>query len=214
MIQDIAIYGAGGLGREMTLMIQQINKVSNQWNIIGFFDDGLMRHDKVDDWLVLGGLTEANGWNKKFGIVLAIADPHVRQKLSIQLINPQIHFPTLIHPSCNIGYEQRNVFGKGVILTANVVLTTNVKLEDFVIVNLATTIGHDVTIGKCSSIMPGCSISGNVQIGERNQIGTGARFLQNISIGDDSVVGAGAVVTKSFPAKSKLIGVPASNFAK
>jgi sugar O-acyltransferase (sialic acid O-acetyltransferase NeuD family) len=214
LIQDIAIYGAGGLGRELALMIQQINKHSQQWNIVGFFDDGLNRNDKVDSWVVLGGLADANGWSKKLSIVLAIADSHVRFKLAHQLVNPHLHFPILIHPSCNTGDEQRNLFGKGVILTANVVLTTNVKLEDFVIVNLATTIGHDVTIGTCSSIMPGCSISGNVKIGERTQVGTGARFLQNISVGNDSIVGAGAVVTKSFPSNSKLMGVPASNFAK
>jgi sugar O-acyltransferase (sialic acid O-acetyltransferase NeuD family) len=213
LIQDIAIYGAGGLGREMALMIQQINKVSNQWNINGFFDDGLDRNTKVDNWIVLGGMLEANSCNKKLALVLAIADSHVRFKLAAQLINPQLNFPTLIHPSCNAGSEQ-NKFGKGVLLTANVVLTTNVILEDFVIINLATTIGHDVTIGKCSSVMPGCSISGNVKIGERTQVGTGARFLQNISIGTDSIVGAGAVVTKSFPANSKLIGVPATNFEK
>jgi len=62
--------------------------------------------------------------------------------------------------------------------------------------------------------MPGCSISGKVQIGERSQVGTGARILQNISIGAQSVVGAGAVVTKSFPANSKLIGIPATNRAE
>lgn len=214
MIQDIAIYGAGGLGRELALMIQQINKQNQQWNIVGFFDDGLNRNDKVDNWAVLGGLAEANRWNKKLSVALAIADSQVRFKLANQLVNPQIHFPTLIHPSCNTGDEQRNHFGKGVILTANVVLTTNVNLKDFVIVNLATTIGHDVTIGTCSSIMPGCSISGNVKIGERTQVGTGGRFLQNISVGNDSVVGAGAVVTKSFPSNCKLMGVPASNFAK
>lgn len=214
MIQDIAIYGAGGLGRELALMIQQINNLSQQWNITGFFDDGLDRNDKIDDWHVLGGLREANTWSKRLAIVLAIADPSIRQKLSNQLISPQIHFPTLIHPSCNVGDEQRNLFGRGVILTGNVVLTTNVILKDFVIVNLATTIGHDVTIGTYCSIMPGCSISGNVKIGDRSQVGTGARFLQNISVGNDSIVGAGAVVTKSFPSNCKLMGVPASNFAQ
>ncbi len=214
MIQDIAIYGAGGLGRELALMIQQINKLSQQWNITGFFDDALDRNDKIDDWRVLGGLREANTWSKRLAIVLAIADPSIRQKLSNQLISPHIHFPTLIHPSCNVGDEQRNLFGRGVILTANVVLTTNIILKDFVIVNLATTIGHDVTIGTYSSIMPGCSISGNVKIGDRSQVGTGARFLQNISVGNDSIVGAGAVVTKSFPSNCKLMGVPATNFTQ
>ncbi len=214
MKEDIAIYGAGGLGRELALMIQQINAVQERWNIIGFFDDGLKQNDNIDNWKIIGGLTEACQWNQPLAIVIAIADPHVRVALVKQLVNPKLRFPTLIHPTCNRGDEQRNHIGKGVILTSNVILTTNVRLEDFVIINLSTTIGHDVTIGAGSSIMPGCSISGNVKIGARCLIGTGARFLQNISIGEDSIIGAGAVVTKDFGPNSKIIGVPARNVAK
>lgn len=208
MKEDIAIYGAGGLGRELALMIQQINRAQERWNIIGFFDDGLKRDDKIDNWKIVGGLSEATQWKRPLAVVIAIADPQVRAALASKLKNPNLTFPTLIHPACNRGDEQRNQFGKGIILTANVILTTNVKLEDFVIVNLSTTIGHDVTIGTASSIMPGCSISGNVKIGPRCLVGTGARFLQNISIGEDSIIGAGALVTKNFGAKSKVIGVP------
>lgn len=208
MKEDIAIYGAGGLGRELALMIQQINKAQEQWNIIGFFDDALNRDDTIDNWKIVGGLSEASQWKKPLAIVIAIADPQVRSALASKLKSPNLTYPTLIHPTCNVGDEEKNHFGKGVILTANVILTTNVKLEDFAIINLSTTIGHDVTIGTCSSIMPGCSISGNVKIGPRCLVGTGARFLQNISIGEDSIIGAGAVVTKNFGPKSKIIGVP------
>jgi len=189
-------------------MIQQINRAQERWDIIGFFDDGLKRDDKIDNWEIMGGLSEATQWERPLAVVIAIADPQVRAALASKLKNPNLTFPTLIHPTCNRGDEQRNQFGKGIILTANVILTTNVKLEDFVIVNLSTTIGHDVTIGAASSIMPGCSISGNVKIGPRCLVGTGARFLQNISIGGDSIIGAGALVTKNFGAKSKVIGVP------
>lgn len=214
MKEDIAIYGAGGLGRELAMMIQQINKMQEQWNIIGFFDDGLKRENKIDNWKIVGGLSEASQWKQPLAIVIAIADPQVRAALTSKLNNPNLTFPTLIHPMCNRGDEQRNHIGKGVILTANVILTTNVKLEDFVIINLSTTIGHDVTIGTASSIMPGCSISGNVKIGARCLVGTGARFLQNISIGENSIIGAGAVVTKNFEANSKIMGVPARRVAK
>jgi sugar O-acyltransferase (sialic acid O-acetyltransferase NeuD family) len=214
LTKDIAIYGAGGLGRELALMICQINKQSPQWNLIGFFDDNRRSTEVVDDWGVLGGLSEANNYPAPLAIAIGISDPHVRFQLVDKLISRQLNFPTLIHPSCNAGDEKRNLMGRGVILTANVILTTGIKIDDFVIVNLSTTIGHDVTIGSCSSIMPGCNLSGNVKIGKRCQVGTGAQFLQNLSIGEDSIVGAGAVVTKSFPAHSKLIGMPAHNFAK
>jgi sugar O-acyltransferase (sialic acid O-acetyltransferase NeuD family) len=212
--QDIAIYGAGGLGREFALLIQQINRQSPQWNLIGFFDDGRRIGDEVDGSSVLGGLPEANSYPTSLAMAIGISDPHLRFRLAKQLINPLLSFPTLFHPSCNAGDEKRNHFGKGVILTANVVLTTGVSLDDFVIINLSTTIGHDVIIGGYSSVMPGCALSGNVKIGERCLIGTGAKLVQNLSIGEDSIVGAGAVVTKSFPSKSKLIGIPAANFTK
>ena len=41
-IKDIAIYGAGGFGREVACLIRIINESLKEprWNIIGFFDDG------------------------------------------------------------------------------------------------------------------------------------------------------------------------------
>jgi acetyltransferase-like isoleucine patch superfamily enzyme len=39
--------------------------------------------------------------------------------------------------------------------------------------------------------------------------GAGSVVLGAVNIGDDTWIGAGSVVTKSFPAKSVLIGNPA-----
>ncbi len=127
------------------------------------------------------------------------------------ITNPKVEFPVLVHPACIVGNKKFNQLGRGTILTAGVILTTHVNLGDFVLINLATTVGHDVHIGNFSTIMPGCNISGNVSIGEGCLMGTGAKTLQNIAIGAESVIGAGAVVTKSFEGKVKLMGIPAVN---
>lgn len=214
MKQDIAIYGAGGLGREFALLISQINQWKEEWKFIGFFDDSISPKTKVDGAPVLGNLQTVQEWKNPLNLILAIADPQIRFDLREKLANLKLSFPTLIHPQSNAGDIVRNRFGEGVIITAGAILTTGITVGNFVIINLATTIGHDAHIGSFSSLMPGCSISGNVQIGERSQVGTGARILQNISIGAQSVIGAGAVVIKNFPAKSKLIGVPATNRAE
>jgi acetyltransferase-like isoleucine patch superfamily enzyme len=50
---------------------------------------------------------------------------------------------------------------------------------------------------------------GRVRIGNGCWIGAKAVILMNVELGDGCVVGAGAVVTRSFPAESVVVGVPA-----
>lgn len=35
-MRDIAIYGAGGLGREIACVLKKINMVTPTWNLLGF----------------------------------------------------------------------------------------------------------------------------------------------------------------------------------
>ena len=205
-MKDLVIVGAGGFGRETALMVDQMQS----WNLVGFYDDGLQPGTMVNDQAVIGNINKLNEVTSDLAVVIAIADPSIRQQIAHSLKNEKLYFPTLLHPTVIAGHTA-NKFGKGCIITAGVILTTGITLGDFVIVNLATTIGHDVSIDHYTSIMPQCSISGSVKLGERCFVGSGSRILQGISIGDDSIVGAGAVVTKSFEANSKLVGVPAIN---
>ena len=38
-MNDIAIFGAGGLGKEVACLVNKINEQEPTWNMIGFFDD-------------------------------------------------------------------------------------------------------------------------------------------------------------------------------
>ncbi len=207
-MRDLAIYGAGGLGRETAVMIEQINKVQPQWNLIGFFDDGMTEGDHVDSFPVLGGMHQLNEHNASFSLVIAIADSKSRKKIYDQIKNIHIDFPVLIHPQAIIGSRSNN-FHKGAIIAAGCIFTTGISVGEFAIVNLACTVGHDVKIGNYCSVMPGCNISGNVEIGEATLIGTGSQVLQNITIGKHCKVGAGAVVTADVEEDSTVVGVPA-----
>ncbi|MEP7165507.1 MAG: acyltransferase [Ferruginibacter sp.] len=51
--------------------------------------------------------------------------------------------------------------------------------------------------------------TGTVKIGNHCWIGAKAIILKDVELGDYCVVAAGAVVTKSFPAGSKVAGIPA-----
>jgi sugar O-acyltransferase (sialic acid O-acetyltransferase NeuD family) len=207
---DLAIIGAGDFGREVALLVHQINKVQPTWNLIGFYDDNLAKGSRVFNLPTLGGVMEIKNSIGKSSLVVGISNPQLKKSIVQKLVNLDLHFPSLIYPACELG-DADNAIGKGCIITAGCILTVNITIGDFVIINLATTVGHDAHLGHFTSIMPHCSISGGAKIGSECYFGTGSTILQNLSIGDRSIVGAGAVVTKSFPANAKLIGIPAAN---
>ena len=53
------------------------------------------------------------------------------------------------------------------------------------------------------------TVRSGIRIGSGCWFGHGVTVLDGVVLGENCVVGAGAVVTKSFPAGSRLVGVPA-----
>ncbi len=206
-VKDIAIVGAGGLGKEIAVLIHQINQLQLTWNVIGYYDDALPVGKKIVGHLVLGNIDALNKIDYDLQVVIAIGDPMVKSKIVNRIANFKITYPVLVHPSASLGLEVE--LGKGTIITAGCHLTVDVKTGDHVLINLNSTIGHDVSIGKFSCIMPGVHLSGFVSIGKSVLIGTGASVLQHLSIGASARVGAGAIVTKDVEPASTVKGIPA-----
>ncbi|GCC50590.1 sugar o-acyltransferase sialic acid o-acetyltransferase neud family [Chryseotalea sanaruensis] len=188
-MKRIAVYGAGGFGKEVRGMLDR---------------QGLAFAGYMDDFKAL---TEAADLAKTDDILLAISDPKIRKQLIDNWSQSAMPFQSLI--SEDVFLHSTVKLGKGIILCPGVKLTVDIQIEDFVIINLNSTIGHDVKIGRYSSLMPSVNISGNVTLGEGVFVGTGASILQGISIGDYAIIGAGAVVTASIAAGKTVMGVPA-----
>lgn len=54
-MKDIVIIGAGGFGREIAWLIEDINEVKKEWNIIGFIDDSAEKQNRlINGYKVLG----------------------------------------------------------------------------------------------------------------------------------------------------------------
>ena len=60
----------------------------------------------------------------------------------------------------------------------------------------------------------GITSNGSIHIGNDVWIGSNVCITAGVTLGDKSVVGAGAVVTKSFPERSVIVGVPAKLLKK
>jgi sugar O-acyltransferase (sialic acid O-acetyltransferase NeuD family) len=207
-MNKIAIYGGGGFGREVKMLIDQINTINKQFEFIGYFDDGIPFGTNIGGYKNLGGIDELNKYPNKLYVVLSIADPKVKSKLVELINNPVILFPILIHPSCVISDDHVTI-GEGCIICAATIITVNVNIGKHVILNLACTVGHDTNIGSYSSFMPSVNISGEVKIGDQVYCGTGVKIINQINIGNRTIIGAGALVHKDLPANCTAVGFPA-----
>ncbi len=82
-------------------------------------------------------------------------------------------------------------------------------MGNHVLINLNSTIGHDVRIGDCTSIMCGVNVAGEVTIGNAVMVGSGASILNRVTVGSHSRIGMGAAVVKDVAADITVVGVPA-----
>src|SRR5512137_1795762 len=97
-----------------------------------------------------------------------------------------------IHPGAVIGPGFFIDHGMGVVIGETAEIGTDVTLY------------HGVTLGG-TSLAKG---KRHPTIGDRVVVGAGAKVLGAIIIGDDSRIGANAVVVKSVPPNSVVVGVP------
>jgi len=206
-MKQIAIIGSGGFAREVLCLIQDINKLKNEYEILGFVDGSIQKGKMIDGFPVIG--SDDDVVNSQIDAVLAFGEPHLKAKVAEKYKNGKVSFPTLIHPNVVIGNNYNVNYGKGCIICAGNILTTNIKLGDFVTLNLMCTVGHDTIIGNYSSFMPSVNISGEVTIDNCVYCGTGVKIINQTSIGENTIVGAGAVVTKALPANCTAVGIPA-----
>ena len=207
-MKKIAVFGAGGFGREVRWLIDEINQKENEWEFIGYFDDDFSHVTKIDSKYFLGGTDALNQLSTTIYLVIAIGNPVIKKKIIQKITNTNIHYPTLIHPSVIWGKEHSSI-GEGSIICAGNIFTVDYSIGKHVILNLGCTVGHDTIIGDYASFMPSVNISGEVNIGEGVYVGTGAKIINQLEIGAFTVVGAGAVVSKTLPANCTAVGIPA-----
>lgn len=207
-MKDLIIIGAGGFGREVKMLIDQINKAKKSFNILGFVDDNQELPPIINGIPLLGTLAKLKEGYKDIGIVFGIGDPKTKASLVKWLGHEYFSYPTLIHPNVCIGSDDV-LIQRGCVICAGTIITCNIKIQEFTTINLCCTIGHDTIINAFCSMMPGVNVSGEVVIHEKAYIGTGAKIINQVEIGENVIIGAGAVVSKSLPPNCTAVGIPA-----
>lgn len=207
-MRKILIFGAGGFGREVQWLIERINQKKFTWQIEGYLDDGVVPGTEINGFKVLGGMEKLRKYDDSMAVVCAIGSASIREKIitKIKTIG-KFQFPNLIDP--DVQTSQFLSMGEGNIICSGNILTVNIVIRDFIILNLSCTVGHDVVLESFVTVYPGVNISGNTRVKKGVELGTGSKIIQGKVIGENTIVGAGAVVVRDLPADCTAMGMTA-----
>ncbi|WP_342439237.1 acetyltransferase [Paenibacillus sp. FSL L8-0436] len=203
--ETLVIWGCGGMGREVLALCQVLGR-----EVVGFLDERPeMRGTVIDGVPVLGDITDLYKWKDSVGVICAgVGDPALKRKFVIKTQNHGFLLSgALVHPSVNL--PRSTHLGVGCILCAGTVVSINVSVSNFVIVNTSVTLAHDVSISDYATVSPGVNISGNVTVEEGVFIGTGSAIREKVTIGAWSMIGGGSFVKEHVPSNVLYAGVPA-----
>ena len=210
------IFGAGGFAREVGWLMHELARIDHGRGRVDAFvasDDSPNLGQSIYGAEVL---PESEFFERHrrtaLNVYIAVGLPMLRQQVQKKCFATleAVEFPALVHPS--VMYDSRPGavhIGRGAIVCAGAILTTDVRLGDFSQLNLNCTIGHDAVIGDFCTLSPGAHVSGGVNLGRGCYIGTGAVLLENIHAPDATVVGAGATVVTTLTKPGTYVGTPA-----
>ncbi len=204
-MKKYCIYGAGGFGTEVLCLLKDFLSVSGknlEDTAVFMVDDLYYTQSKIMGIEVI----RRSAFNvDEYSVVVAIGNPQDR-KNAVRKLPADTEYVTLIHPSALLSDWVE--IAEGSIITANSILTCNIKIGKHCHINLNTTIGHDCTIGDYFTAAPAVNISGHCTIGAGVYIGTNATIREGVNICDDVVIGMSAVVLNDVVEKGVYVGQP------
>lgn len=201
--QPVLIYGAGGFGREIAAWIR--TDAAANIRPVGFIDDAGPTPECAG--LPVGSLAEMAKLHPGAGVILALGDGGSRRAAAERIHAAGLTSRGFVHSSVLVG--ERVEIGEGSLILPGSILTCDIRIGAFVVVNCSCNIGHDVEVGSYSSLLGNNSLNGNVTIGEFVTIGSRATIHPGKRVGDNSTVGIGSVVIRSVRANVTVFGAPA-----
>jgi len=213
-MKNIFIYCAGGQGRQIAFLIEQIGG----YNLVGFIDENPSKKDtSIKNCPVFNSAEKAFFGRKDIHVAIANGIPEQVRKITKKLkeisikTNIFLIFPNLIHPS--VLYDKKSVtFGEGNIINVGTNFTTDISIGNFNYFNRYCVLGHDTIIRNYCNFMAGVIVGGNVKINDLTYLGMGSRIIQDVSIGKNSFLSAGAVIRENVPENALMVGPQARLF--
>jgi len=212
-MNGVVILGAAGLAKEFFHYIKRSKPTINKFIFVNDLDDGQytiniegVEYPVIKDW----------NFETNYDFIVAVGSPKIKKILVSKAIESGLKpMKTIIDPSAIVLTNKINI-GVGGMISPGCIVTTNIKIGDYVTLNLNTTVGHDTSIGDYCTTNPGVHLSGEIKIGDSNEFGTGSILRDGISIGSNKTFGAQTAVVKSIENDfiETYVGVPSKKLIK
>lgn len=207
----LALYGAGGLGREIMTDARDTGK----WDEIIFIVDAqYLPEDRMLKGCCVYSFEEVeqNFSRDEVEVLIGVGEPELRQKLFQKVKDAGFRLGCFVDSTVKLHDCTR--LGEGVIMLRGCIVSSDVTIGNNSVVSYGAILGHNNTVGEHCYLAPGVKNGGFVTWGNMSFGGLGCTIRQGLEIGEHSVVGQGACVTKSVAPCVTVVGNPAKQLGQ
>ncbi|MBN2446663.1 MAG: acetyltransferase [Phycisphaerae bacterium] len=204
---QVAIYGAGGLGR---MVCDNLRQGEAYWPV-AFLDSDPDKHGRnIDGLEVYGGL---DSWPDVLAlgvenVVVAIGDNATRIRIAELLEQRGARLVSAIHPLVSISPSAK--LGRHLLIGARVTICVHAKIGSHTVLSPGCIIEHDNQLGDGVFLAPAVRLAGGVIAEDLVEVGIGACVIPGRRLGQAAQVAPGAVVIRDVAPAARVAGVPAT----
>jgi len=200
------IVGAGGLGKEILQYAKDFCAATSGYRVKGFVDRDPLRQGTDHCGYPVVGADDGCAIGAHDVYLLALGTPEGRKQAVEALQARGAAFLTLVHPLASVAPSAE--VRTGSVICPFAYVGPDAVVEEYVLVNLYASCGHDVRIGRYAVLGPYVCTNGHAAIEEEVFLATHATVTVGKRVGRGSKVSAGAVVTQDVPPHVLAAGNP------
>jgi sugar O-acyltransferase (sialic acid O-acetyltransferase NeuD family) len=205
-MDEVVIYGAGGLGG----LVQDILQQAGQYRPVAFLDSDLTkRGQRVNGLPVRGGAEQIDALLSAGvrRVIVAVGDNVARIALAETLQARGLQLTSAIHPLSSVSPSAH--ISPHVVIGPRATVCVHARIGPHTILSAGAIAEHDNVLGQGVFLHPAVRLAGSVTVEDLATIGIGASVIPGRRVGRGARVEPGSVVIRDVPPGAVVGGVPA-----